>query len=124
MAVKYKILEKTADPLDSVIEISGLTDTSTLREIYSNIGKAEQKVKEFESQIQLCKAAIENAEHFHPAVKELDEKMLDAAGVIFSQKRAIKTAEENIKAYLPAIEHDKKMAKEILEKTGLTLLKN
>lgn len=121
MAIKYKVIEQKEDPLDTVVEVSGLSDTITIREISLNVEKAKKELERQKNELILPKAVIENLKHFHPEAFTMDEKLATAVYARLSNENKIKNTEQIIENYENAIKADEKSIKEILEKTGLVL---
>ncbi len=68
----YKVKqEDKKEPLNTVIEIGGITDEIAVRQVTDNIQALEQQIHEVETKMRLEKATMENCMNNHPAIKDL-----------------------------------------------------
>ena len=76
----YKVVLEKKDPLDTVIERSGIKAHISLREVREARASNEKLKREIEGQITIDKAKIENVQTNHPVIKDL--KPVEIAAVL------------------------------------------
>lgn len=117
----YKILEEKQDPLDSVIEKSGLTSNFTLRELNQNVEGLKKLKKQLGGQKQIAEAKIINIEEHHPFTKKLTEQerftvhMLEES---YSMKRVCDAKIAEIDA---ALAEEEATSKEVEQQVGIAV---
>lgn len=93
----YKIALENKDPLDTVIERSGIKAHLTLREVQDARRYNLKFKKELEAKIKLDKAKISNVESNHPVVKTLEPVEIAAVLIYADALDSIRKCEKKIK---------------------------
>lgn len=117
----YKIVEEKPDPMDSVIEKSGLTAKFTLREIAANRKQLDRLHKELKGQKMIADAKIVNIETNHPWTKELDAEKRFTVHMLEEAYSMTRVCEAKIKEIEEALEEDQASERDIQDQIGIAI---
>lgn len=120
MKKQYKIKDTKEDPLDTVIERSGLTAEFTLRDLNTNIARADKVMKELQGKHDIESAKMANIESYHPFVKDMSDQDINTTHMYAEAKEYVRQATEKMKEVEAVIEADTAQAKIVEELLNLT----
>jgi hypothetical protein len=106
MDIKYSVVEKAADPLDSVIEKTGATVKFTMRQLDQADAQMQRTLKEITSQRDLEKAKMTNIENNHPEVLKMTDEQLFTAAMYQEAKRMVGMLDPKIVEFQKALDTD------------------
>jgi methyl-accepting chemotaxis protein len=121
---KYKVVEKSEEDFNSVIEKTGIKAKFTLGQVDADARRIRKALVELEAQSKLENAKIENIEHHHPSVKDMGDEERFTIHMYEEAKQIVKQADAKIKEIKEALEGYEGELKDIEEQTGLTLKKD
>lgn len=113
--VKYTIIESAKEPIDTLIEKTGVQDVSvkfTLADLVAEIKKIQSLIREREAEQKIHIAEMKNVEMQHPAVKDLSIELKQAAYVHMEAKINYEVSKETQTNYGVALKDSlKELAK-------------
>lgn len=122
MKIKYEVIEKAENELDSVLTKTGHSDKFTMRNVQDNI-EALRKLKiELEGKLAIDKATMDNIERNHPVVKGFDEAQLLAIYMYGNAKKNLAPYQAKLDEVEKALAEVPQELAEITKQTGLILI--
>lgn len=123
MSVKYKIIKKSENPFETIIEKSDFSIRFNLSEIETAIFQNEKLKKEIEAKKEIEEAKITNVLRNYPEVEKMDEKLLIACYLYYESKSFLKTAKEKLAEIEKKNEAGRKELAEIYQQTKLCIIR-
>ncbi|MFA6095647.1 MAG: hypothetical protein WC767_02280 [Candidatus Paceibacterota bacterium] len=117
----YKVVLEKKDPLDTIIERSGIKAHLTIREVRDALASNLKLKKECEGQITLDKAKIENVQRNHPAIKDLKPVEVAAVLIYADSVESITKCERKLEEIEEANTLLERTEKEIAEQVGIAI---
>lgn len=111
----YTIKEENEDFKDAIIERNDVTITFTVRDADRQYEEYKTKKREWEAQLGVCKATIENVLRNHKKLEKLKPEELMGATIIQKNQEVVEQIQEQLPKINEVMEKWEKDRKEIVE---------
>jgi len=120
--LKYKITKENKDNIfDTEIEVSGVTNKFTPRELVISLKSLNKLLIEITANKKIKAATMKNIENSNPIVKDLSPENLCACYLYYEAFTFNKEADKKLKEIETQIETDETNLEEIKKQTGLDI---
>lgn len=116
---QYKVIEANDDCMKAVVEKSGMSSTTfTLQQLLDQRKKWSQEKRQLEGQLIIETGTVENIEHHHPWVKDMDEQKQYTVWMYYEAMKTKKGIEKEIANRVAALDEYVKEENTVMEKLG------